>query len=43
MVEQHGDMDIDEQEKTYDGFISLIIKTIIASLVLVIFLALFAT
>lgn len=43
MVEQHGDMDIAEQSKTYTGFISLVVKVIIASVVLAVFLAIFAT
>lgn len=43
MAEQRGDMDIAEQNKTYAGFLSLIVKVVIASLVLVIFLAIFAT
>lgn len=43
MAEQNGDMDISEQNKTYTGFLSLIVKVVIASVVLAIFLAIFAT
>ncbi|MBI6629311.1 aa3-type cytochrome c oxidase subunit IV [Pontibaca salina] len=43
MAEQHGDMDIAEQDRTYAGFLSLIVKVVIASVVLAIFLAIFAT
>lgn len=38
---KHGSMDITTQQKTFDGFISFTIRTVVVILALVIFLALF--
>lgn len=38
---KHGSMDITEQQKTFDGFMSFTIKTVIVILCLVVFLAVF--
>lgn len=37
---KHGEMDISGQEKTFDGFVSMVAKGSIAIIVLLIFLAL---
>lgn len=37
---KHGEMDITEQEKTFEGFMSLTTKATIAIIVLLVFLAL---
>lgn len=37
---KHGTMNINAQEKTFDGFISFVTKTVIVILVAVVFLAL---
>lgn len=37
---EHGKMDIEAQEKTFDGFIRLVSNTVIGILVFLIFLAL---
>ena len=37
---KHGTMNINAQEKTFDGFISFVTKSVIVILVLVVFLAL---
>lgn len=39
---KHGDMDTTVQEKTFDGFMSMVTKASIAIIVLLIFLALIA-
>ncbi len=36
---KHGDMDISVQEKTFDGFITLVTRTAIGIIVFLIFLA----
>jgi hypothetical protein len=38
---KHGSMDITEQERTFDGFITFTIRTMIVILVLVVFMAIF--
>jgi CHASE3 domain sensor protein len=38
---KHGSMDITAQQKTFDGFISFTIRTVIVILCLVIFMAVF--
>ncbi len=38
---EHGTMDITEQEKTFEGFIKWTIRVVIASLAILIFLAVF--
>lgn len=38
---KHGSMDITVQEKTFDGFISFTIKSVIVILAIVVFLAVF--
>ncbi len=40
---KHGEMDISAQEKTFEGFMSMVTKTTIAILVVLVFLALVAT
>ncbi len=37
---KHGEMDIEVQEKTFDGFVSMVTKSTIAIIVFLIFLAL---
>lgn len=37
---EHGKMDITEQEKTFDGFVSLSIKVAVLCIVVLVFLAL---
>lgn len=37
---KYGEMDITEQEKTYDGFIKFSVRTTIAIIVVLVFLAL---
>lgn len=39
---KHGEMDIKDQEKTYDGFVRFTINTVIAIIVVLLFLALVA-
>ncbi|ASP19194.1 cytochrome c oxidase subunit 4 [Antarctobacter heliothermus] len=38
---KHGSMDIETQEKTFEGFINFTIRSVIVILVLVIFMAIF--
>ncbi|KZX94727.1 MULTISPECIES: aa3-type cytochrome c oxidase subunit IV [unclassified Sulfitobacter] len=38
---EHGKMDITTQEKTFDGFMSFVTKTVIAIIVLLVLMALF--
>lgn len=38
---KHGSMDTETQEKTFEGFITFTIRTMIVILVLVIFMAIF--
>lgn len=38
---KHGSMDITDQEKTFSGFISFVIKTVVVILGLVILMAIF--
>ncbi|WP_425100930.1 aa3-type cytochrome c oxidase subunit IV [Tropicibacter sp. S64] len=38
---KHGSMDITVQEKTFEGFITFVIRTVIVILCLVIFMAVF--
>lgn len=40
---KHGNMDITEQEKTFEGFVNFAIRAVIVILVLVVFLAIFNT
>ena len=40
---KHGEMDITAQTATFDGFISVVTKLVIACIVLAIFLAVFRT
>lgn len=40
---KHGEMDITTQTATYDGFVSVVIKIVIACIVLAVFLAIFRT
>lgn len=37
---QHGEMDISEQEKTFEGFVTLTIRTVIVIIALLIFIGL---
>ena len=37
---KHGSMDIEVQEKTFEGFISVVTKTTIASILVLVFMAL---
>ena len=41
--QKHGDMDIEEQEKTFDGFMRWTMRTVIAIIVLFIWMAIFIT
>ena len=38
---EHGSMNIDVQEKTFDGFMSFVTKTVIAIIVVLIVMAIF--
>ncbi|GGB00441.1 aa3-type cytochrome c oxidase subunit IV [Allosediminivita pacifica] len=38
---KHGSMDITEQEKTFEGFVKMTIRTCIVILLVVLFLAIF--
>ena len=38
---EHGSMNTDVQEKTFDGFMSFVSKTVIAILVLLVLMAIF--
>lgn len=38
---EHGSMNIDVQEKTYDGFMSFVTKAVVAILVLLVLMAIF--
>ncbi|MHA6346557.1 aa3-type cytochrome c oxidase subunit IV [Roseivivax sp. CAU 1761] len=38
---KHGEMDITEQEKTFDGFVTFTIRTVVVIIVGVILLAMF--
>jgi len=38
---KHGSMDTSVQEKTFDGFISWSVKIVVASIAILVFLALF--
>ncbi|MEL6954551.1 MAG: aa3-type cytochrome c oxidase subunit IV [Pseudomonadota bacterium] len=40
---EHGEMDITDQEKTFDGFIRWSINVALISIGIVVFLAIFAT
>ncbi|AEI94734.1 MULTISPECIES: aa3-type cytochrome c oxidase subunit IV [Roseobacter] len=40
---KHGDMDVEEQEKTFDGFMRWTMRTVIAIIVLFIWMAIFIT
>lgn len=40
---KHGEMDISEQQKTFDGFIGLATKAVVAIVVVLVLLALFKT
>jgi len=40
---KHGEMDITEQEKTFDGFMRWSVNVGIACILIVVFLAIFAT
>ena len=40
---KHGEMDISTQTATYDGFLSVVTKIVIACIVLAVFLAIFRT
>ena len=37
---EHGSMDIEVQEKTFEGFMTVVTKTAIASIVVLVFMAL---
>ena len=37
---EHGSMDIKVQEKTFEGFISVVTKTTVASIIVLVFMAL---
>ncbi|MEQ6248893.1 aa3-type cytochrome c oxidase subunit IV [Sulfitobacter sp. HNIBRBA3233] len=39
---EHGSMNTDTQEKTFDGFMTFVTRTVIAIIVFLIFLAIFA-
>ena len=44
MAEQdHGSMDITEQEKTFDGFMTFTVRMVIGIFLFLIFLAIFST
>ena len=40
---EHGKMDISVQEKTFDGFVSMVTKSTVAIIVVLVFLALAAS
>ncbi len=40
---KHGEMDITSQTATFDGFVSIVTKFVIACIVLAVFLAIFRT
>ncbi|ABG32906.1 aa3-type cytochrome c oxidase subunit IV [Roseobacter denitrificans] len=40
---KHGEMDIEAQEKTFDGFMRWSMRTVIAIIVLIIWMAIFIT
>lgn len=40
MAHKHGEMDIDEQQKTFEGFVTFMTRFTIAVIVFMIFLAL---
>ncbi|GAA6174322.1 aa3-type cytochrome c oxidase subunit IV [Sulfitobacter pacificus] len=40
---EHGSMDYSEQQKTFDGFMSFVTKSVIAIIVLLVLMAIFAT
>lgn len=40
---KHGDMDVQDQEKTFDGFMRWTMRTVIAIIVLFIWMAIFIT
>ncbi|MFK7763312.1 MAG: aa3-type cytochrome c oxidase subunit IV [Roseobacter sp.] len=40
---KHGDMEIETQEKTFDGFMAFTTKTVIAIIVLLVLMAIFIT
>ncbi|WP_282062839.1 aa3-type cytochrome c oxidase subunit IV [Roseobacter litoralis] len=40
---KHGDMDVEEQEKTFNGFMRWTMRTVIAIIVLFIWMAIFIT
>ncbi|QPH55755.1 aa3-type cytochrome c oxidase subunit IV [Pontivivens ytuae] len=40
---EHGSMDITDQEKTFGGFVTFCIRSIIVILIVLIFLAIFRT
>ncbi|NUH65735.1 aa3-type cytochrome c oxidase subunit IV [Sulfitobacter sp. S0837] len=39
---EHGSMDIDAQEKTFDGFMTLVTRSVVVILAILVLLALFA-
>lgn len=39
---EHGSMDSSTQEKTFDGFMSFVTKTVIVILAILVFMAIFA-
>lgn len=39
---EHGSMDITTQQKTFDGFMSFVTKTVIVILAVLVFMAIFA-
>jgi hypothetical protein len=41
--QKHGDMDIKEQEKTFDGFMSFTTRTVIAIIVVLVLMGIFLT
>ncbi|MCB1312132.1 MAG: aa3-type cytochrome c oxidase subunit IV [Sedimentitalea sp.] len=40
---KHGEMDITEQTRTFDGFMRVVSRFVVACIVLLLFLAIFAT
>ncbi|SLN53049.1 Cytochrome c oxidase subunit 4 [Roseivivax jejudonensis] len=40
---KHGEMDIETQKKTFDGFVTFTVRSVVVILAIVIFLALFAS
>ncbi|MEL6679621.1 MAG: aa3-type cytochrome c oxidase subunit IV [Pseudomonadota bacterium] len=38
---EHGTMDVTEQQKTFDGFMAWVVRTIVASIAVLLFLAIF--